>query len=137
MDISIVDHWFLSWFRNVPRRRIDAATSVIFRVGMDTLQRPSSPQQQYLWPDSLYCVDYGGVRRISGYFGGLHHVYFVKYFPRAERAFRRWSAPAFCTALGDLVERYLNTLSSVCFILTVLAPLMDISIVDHWCLSWF
>ena len=78
MDNSIVDHWFLSWFRNMHRRRIVAAMSFIFRAGMGTLRRPSSPQQQYLWPFSLFFDAYDGVGRISGHCGGLYRVYLVK-----------------------------------------------------------
>ncbi len=49
MDISIVDHWCRSWFGRMRYRRIVAPISFIFRAGMGTLRRPSSPQQQYLW----------------------------------------------------------------------------------------
>ncbi len=78
MNNSIVDHWFLSWFRHVPGRRIVAAISVIFWAGMGTLRRPSSPQQQYLWSFFLFCGDYDGVGRICGHCGDLYRVYLVK-----------------------------------------------------------
>ena len=78
MDISIVDHWCLSWFRNVPRRRIVAPTSFIFRAGMGTLRRPSTPERDSPWSFSLFFGDYDGIGRISGHCGGLYRVYFVK-----------------------------------------------------------
>ncbi len=78
MDISIVDHWCLSWFRNVPRRRIVAPISVVFRAGMGTLRRPFTPERDSPWSFSLFCGAYDGVGRISGHCSGLHRVYFVK-----------------------------------------------------------
>ena len=78
MDISIVDHWFLSWFGHMRHRRIVAPMSFIFRAGMGILRRPSSPERDSPWSFSLFCGDYDGVGRISGHCGGLYRVYFVK-----------------------------------------------------------
>jgi hypothetical protein len=78
MDISIVDHWCLSWFGHVRHRRIVAPISAVFRAGMGTLRRPSSPERDSPWPFSLFFGAYDGVGRISGHCGGLHRVYFVK-----------------------------------------------------------
>ena len=78
MDISIVDHWCLSWFGHVRHRRIVAPISVVFRAGMGTLRRPSTQERDSPWSFSLFFDAYGGVGRISGHCGGLHRVYFVK-----------------------------------------------------------
>ena len=95
-----MDHWCLSWFGHMRHRRIVAPTSAVFWAGMGTLRRPSSPERDSPWSFSLFFGEYDGVGRISGHCGGLHRVYFVKYFPRAERAFRWSSAPAFLHCSG-------------------------------------
>ena len=96
---------FVFVFAASPNRRIASAISAAFRAPLGYPAAPSGSTATQCMTVLPLCVDLDGARRVFGYYGDLRRVLSVLYFPRAERAFCRSSAP--CILLcGGRAERY-------------------------------